>query len=161
MIARPEISRNERKTAERGAFEVGNFARFSRPGKNAQYRAHGPGLPCAFAVRAKFVAIGTSRGLTLVFDHFQEVRRVLGTASDDGVTSVDLSVSGDLVACGHASGKVALWDVIKGANLKTLDDAHGAPVAALRFYRDDQGRKRERNSQLQRLLSRPFSTRFG
>ena len=24
-----------------------------------------------------------------------------------------------------------------------------------------QGRKRERNSQLQRLLSRPFSTRFG
>jgi len=25
----------------------------------------------------------------------------------------------------------------------------------------DQGRKRERNSQLQRLISRPFSTRFG
>ena len=26
---------------------------------------------------------------------------------------------------------------------------------------DIQGRKRERNSQLQRLISRPFSTRFG
>ena len=43
-------------------------------GKNAQYRAHGPGLPRALSVRSKFVAVGTSRGLTLVFDHFQEVR---------------------------------------------------------------------------------------
>ena len=32
MIARPEISRNERKTTEIGAFEVGNFAPFSCPG---------------------------------------------------------------------------------------------------------------------------------
>ena len=32
MIARPKISRNERKPAERGAFEVGNFAPFSCPG---------------------------------------------------------------------------------------------------------------------------------
>ena len=32
MIARPKISRNERNTAERGAFEVGSFAPFSRPG---------------------------------------------------------------------------------------------------------------------------------
>ena len=32
MIARPKISRNERETAERGAFEVGNFAPFSCPG---------------------------------------------------------------------------------------------------------------------------------
>ena len=32
MIARPKISRNERKSAEKGAFEVGNFAPFSCPG---------------------------------------------------------------------------------------------------------------------------------
>ncbi|KAH8074042.1 glycosyl hydrolase [Aureococcus anophagefferens] len=32
MIARPKISRNERETTERGAFEVGNFAPFSCPG---------------------------------------------------------------------------------------------------------------------------------
>jgi hypothetical protein len=32
MIARPKISRNEWKTAESGAFEVGNFAPFSCPG---------------------------------------------------------------------------------------------------------------------------------
>ena len=32
MIARPRISQNERKTAEKGAFEVGNFALFCCPG---------------------------------------------------------------------------------------------------------------------------------
>ena len=32
MIARPKISRNEWKTAEIGAFEVGNFALFCCPG---------------------------------------------------------------------------------------------------------------------------------
>jgi len=31
MIARPKISRNEWKTVELGAFEVGNFAPVSRP----------------------------------------------------------------------------------------------------------------------------------
>jgi cardiolipin-specific phospholipase len=35
MIARPKISRNERKTAEIGAFEVGNFAPFCCPGFGA------------------------------------------------------------------------------------------------------------------------------
>ena len=32
MIARPKISRNEREMAEKGAFEVGNFAPFCCPG---------------------------------------------------------------------------------------------------------------------------------
>ena len=35
MIARPKISRNERKTTEIGAFEVGNFAPFCCPGEHA------------------------------------------------------------------------------------------------------------------------------
>ena len=35
MIARPKISRNERKTTEIGAFEVGNFAPFSCPGSSS------------------------------------------------------------------------------------------------------------------------------
>ena len=122
----------------RGPCVLESMAAISRQlGKNAQYRAHGPGPPTALAVHAKFVAVGTGRGLTLVFDHFQEVRRVLGASSDDGVTSVDLGAHADLVACGHASGKIALWDVIKGTLLKRLDDAHAAPVAALRFARDD------------------------
>ena len=39
MIARPKISRNERKTAEMRAFEVGNFAPFSCPGHRDVFRS--------------------------------------------------------------------------------------------------------------------------
>jgi hypothetical protein len=47
MIARPKISRNERKTTEIGAFEVGNFAPFSCPGPTSspRRRAGRPGRP--------------------------------------------------------------------------------------------------------------------
>ena len=38
MIARPKIGRNERKTTEIGAFEVGNVAPFSRPGASRTSR---------------------------------------------------------------------------------------------------------------------------
>jgi len=121
----------------RGVAKLDALAAVSRQlAKNAQYRAHGPGVARAVAVHSKFVAVGTSRGLALVFDHFQEVRQVLGTSSEDGVLTIDLSKSTDVLACGHASGRIALWDVIKGIAVKTVDDAHAAPVAALRFYSD-------------------------
>ena len=45
MIARPKISRNERKTTEIGAFEVGNFALLSCPGPGPRRRV--PRLPRA------------------------------------------------------------------------------------------------------------------
>ena len=41
MIARPKISRNERKTTEIGAFEVGKFAPFSCPGAAATWKRGG------------------------------------------------------------------------------------------------------------------------
>ncbi|KAK7254782.1 3',5'-cyclic-nucleotide phosphodiesterase [Aureococcus anophagefferens] len=59
--------------------------------------------------------------------------------------------------------------VSKGALIAAHRGAYNADVSPSRFggpldildCRDDQGSKRERNSQLQRLRSRPFSTRFG
>jgi tRNA-splicing endonuclease subunit Sen2 len=47
MIARPKISRNEWKTTEIGAFEVGNFAPFSCPGGGAARRTRGSRPTCA------------------------------------------------------------------------------------------------------------------
>ena len=52
-------------------------------------------------------------------------------------------------------------------DLRFILDASDSPANGLCFCagslasRAGQGRTRERNSQLQRLLSRPFSTRFG
>lgn len=119
----------------RCAVKVETLAAVSRQlGKNAQYRAHGPGLPSALTVRSKFVAVGTSRGLTLVFDHFEEVRRVLGAASggEDAVLCVDVSAD-SIVACGHASGRLVLWDVVKGSQATKAPLDFGTPLAATRF----------------------------
>ncbi|KAK7248552.1 hypothetical protein SO694_0016101 [Aureococcus anophagefferens] len=43
MIARPKISRNEWKTAEIGALEVGKFAPFSGPGTDGASSSESPG----------------------------------------------------------------------------------------------------------------------
>ena len=40
MIARPKISRNERKATELGAFEVGHVAPFSCPGGDPALGSH-------------------------------------------------------------------------------------------------------------------------
>ena len=56
MIARPKISRNEWKPAERGAFEVGNFAPLSCPGRRrrstATSRRSGASSRCSPCPRA-------------------------------------------------------------------------------------------------------------
>jgi hypothetical protein len=108
--------------------------------KNAQFQQHGPGLPTAVSVHSKFIAVGTSRSLVLVFDHFQEVRQVLGNtaeAKDDGpVTAIDVSRGSDYLVCGYCSGRIVLWDIMKGQSLKAISDAHAAPIASLRFWQD-------------------------
>ena len=84
--------------------------------KNAQYKQHGPGLPTTISVHSKFIAIGTSHGVILVFDHFQEVRVVLG--SKDGkqgtygaVTALDMSpTQGNPKKCSNK--RLLLWVVV-------------------------------------------------
>jgi len=104
-----------------------------------QYQ-HSPGLPTAVATHSKFLAIGTDRCLVLLFDHFQEVRQILGNTADaetDGaVTSVDISPNGECLVSGLASGKIVLWDLIKGVALRALPEAHASPIMAVRFYHE-------------------------
>ncbi len=53
----------------------------------------------------------------LVFDHFQEVRQVLGNTRDaeaDGaVTAIDVSPGSDFLICGYQSGRLVLWDIMQ------------------------------------------------
>ena len=51
--------------------------------------------------------------------------------------------------------------VIRGVNLQPAEGVSADPYLRVKLGSEVQGRTRERNSQLQRLLSRPFSTRFG
>jgi hypothetical protein len=129
-LSRGSASSQEQKPS--GALKVEQLKTASRQlAANARRPELGPGAPAALGASAKFVALGTSRGLALVFDHFQEVRRVLGTASTDAVKCVALE---DDVAClGHASGVLVLWDVVKGSQLRRVDDAFAVSVEKVEF----------------------------
>jgi len=111
--------------------------------RNAKYKQHGPGAATSMFVNAQFIAIGTVKGLIIIFDHSQEIRQVLGSASSPtqsrpatAVTSLVASINkggrggaaGTLLLCGYASGEIALWDMAKGVIVKLIDDLHMASV---------------------------------
>ncbi|RQM29302.1 hypothetical protein B5M09_011757 [Aphanomyces astaci] len=116
--------------------------------KNAEFRDNGPGSPTVVAIHPKFIAIGTSKSLVLVFDHFQNIRHVLrNTASfhegssepyNGPVTAIDVSPGSDFLVCGYHSGRIVLWDMLKGTALKVVSDAHECPVVSLLFLKDQK-----------------------
>eukprot|EP00736_Rhodelphis_marinus_P006372 Rmarinus@m.27921 len=93
------------------------------------------GLPTACAFHPKLIVVGTSHGLMLIFDHFQQLKTILGSAQGEygSVTSVDVSGSGDWIVCGHSKGAVVLWDMMNGQPLKTVTDAHSQSVLHAKF----------------------------
>jgi hypothetical protein len=119
--------------------------------KSEQQRGRGPGAPTALAVHSKYTAVGTAKGLVLVFDHMQAVFAVLGVAaaasaaaaasststgdssgssSAEAITALDMCAAADYLIAGSASGRVTLWDYVKGVVLKTVLDAHACAVTA-------------------------------
>ncbi|OQS02659.1 vacuolar protein sorting-associated protein 8 [Thraustotheca clavata] len=115
--------------------------------KNAEFRENGPGSPTVVAIHPKFIAIGTSKSLVLVFDHFQNIRHVLRNTSmdtnhdpysDGAVTAIDVSPGSDFLVCGYQSGRIVLWDMLKGTSLKVVADAHDCPVVSLLFMKDQK-----------------------
>jgi hypothetical protein len=105
--------------------------------KNASFRNHGPGVATVLSIHSKFIAVGTSRGLILLFDHEQEIRQVIGSAvgatarCTAGVSAIDISVNGSVLICGYDTGEVALWDVVKGNLLKRVTDVHSYPICRM------------------------------
>jgi hypothetical protein len=121
----------------------------SQLSRNAQFSQHGPGIATIVKITSKYIAIGTSRGLVLLFDNStQEMKQVLGshlTASVApivstntlsinnnsnnsnkilSITALDITVSGDIIICGYDNGELILWDVQKGTIIKRVDDLH-------------------------------------
>ncbi|KAL7682658.1 putative vacuolar protein sorting-associated protein 8, central [Plasmopara halstedii] len=127
----------------RGVVKVEPMEAISRQlRKNIEFKEYGPGSPTVVAIHSKFIAIGTSKGLVIIFDHFQNIRQVLGNINDadgDGpVTAVDVSPGSDYLVCGYQSGRIVLWDMIKGTSLKAVSDVHENPVVSLRFLKDQK-----------------------
>ncbi|PWN53237.1 hypothetical protein IE53DRAFT_384301 [Violaceomyces palustris] len=75
------------------------------------------GEPKVMAVAGGLVAVGMSKGWTVVFEFNQEIRCICGTdelAREGGqVTAVSFSSNHSFIGVGHASGHVALYDLAK------------------------------------------------
>ena len=86
-------------------------------------------------------ACGGCRLQVLVFDHFEEVRQVLQTSSsssgetDGAVTAIDVSRSNDYLVCGYLSGRIVLWDILRGHTLKSTTEMHSSPVTSVKFVK--------------------------
>ena len=104
-------------------------------------------LPTALAVSSRFIAVGTQRGIVLLFDLFEVLRQKLGadTHADNNfnareagaVTSIDLSLmNGEVLASGYTSGLLVVWDTIKGVILRTVSESHPSPITSVRFLTD-------------------------
>lgn len=108
--------------------------------RNATFKTHGPGTATALSVHDRFIAVGTARGLVLLFDQNQEIRQVVGALINsptarcfDSVTAIDINVPGTLLLCGYETGEITLWDLARGAILKRLLDLHSEAITRLRF----------------------------
>ncbi|KAG8527106.1 uncharacterized protein KY384_008535 [Bacidia gigantensis] len=103
------------------------------------------GRPTCIAISA-LIVLGTSRGMTLLFDYNQDLRSIIGPGTkaleSGAVTAVGISADHSIVASGHASGSIFTWEVAKPSkpflhiapasrSRKPLIDGHSPDAAVL------------------------------
>ena len=76
------------------------------------------GRPTVLAVSAS-IAIGTSKGLTVIFDYHQNLTATIGLGTKavecGSVTSLAVSADHSTIACGHANGHIFTWEIARPA----------------------------------------------
>ncbi|KAL9101082.1 MAG: hypothetical protein Q9163_003630 [Psora crenata] len=102
------------------------------------------GRPTCLAVSAS-IALGTSKGVILVFDYSQNLKSIMGPGTraveSGAVTSISISADHSTMAGGHASGNIFTWELAKPAKpflhitpverSKTPDNDGHSPDAAI------------------------------
>ncbi|XP_048390775.1 vacuolar protein sorting-associated protein 8 homolog isoform X1 [Stegostoma tigrinum] len=99
------------------------------------------GLPTAVVV-SNVIAVGTSHGLSLVFDPNQALRLCLGStavgAQYGAVSALSINSDCTRLLCGFAKGQITMWDLANGKLLRTITDAHPPGTAILHIkFTDD------------------------
>ncbi|KAL9012121.1 MAG: hypothetical protein Q9173_003088 [Seirophora scorigena] len=76
------------------------------------------GRPICIAISTT-IAMGTSKGIILVFDYNQNLKSIIGPGTraveSGAVTSISISADHSTVAGGHASGHIFTWELAKPA----------------------------------------------
>jgi hypothetical protein len=105
------------------------------------------GVATVAALHHKYIAVGTDRGVVMVFDHFESLVVALGQGLGQGagernrppqdargaVTALALTDHGEhlLALAGHHSGHLAVWDVSNKVLIKVLTDSATTPITAV------------------------------
>ncbi|RYG65433.1 hypothetical protein EON64_11915 [archaeon] len=82
--------------------------------RNVSFETHGPGTGSAYCVCPKYIGIGTMKGFIILFDHKQEIRRVLNTSQSVSlkschITSLACISDGSMIASGYKQGEFILY----------------------------------------------------
>ena len=76
------------------------------------------GRPTCIAIAAS-IALGTSKGIILVFDYNQNLKSIIGLGTkaveSGSVTSISISADHSTIAGGHASGSIFTWEAARPA----------------------------------------------
>lgn len=76
------------------------------------------GRPTCIVIAAS-IALGTSKGIILVFDYNQNLKSVIGPGTkaieSGSVTSISISADHSTIAGGHASGNIFTWEAARPA----------------------------------------------
>lgn len=94
------------------------------------------GTPTCIDVSTNFIAIGTSLGHVVLFDHFQQVRCIIGkgTQEENGrVYSLSVSADSEWLLVGHHSGVINLWNIDNQKKLKHFQNQSKSPITYLEF----------------------------
>jgi hypothetical protein len=122
--------------------------------RNALYKHHGPGAATAIHVCDSGFFVGTANGSVLIFNRKHEIRKVLGSSSQDAggnveaaaavggaggagvikdpVTFIDVAARAGILATAHASGQINLWDLAKGEVIYIVRDIHTTNITYLK-----------------------------
>lgn len=94
------------------------------------------GLPTALEI-SSLIAIGTSRGLVLLFDLNQVLKLYITTESKDAISALSLNNTCDRLLVGDSSGLILMYDT-NGKLLRQITDAHpaGNAILSLKFTDD-------------------------
>jgi len=120
--------------------------------RNSNFDQYGPGKAVCFCVCPKFIGIGTERGYVLLFDHKQEIKRVLShpsisvmNSTEENktkfnmllVTCLDNSFDGNCLVVGYKTGDIIFWDCAKGSIMKQIFSDQGCFLCIQFVYNID------------------------
>ncbi|CAK8692883.1 unnamed protein product [Clavelina lepadiformis] len=99
------------------------------------------GRPTTLAASSMF-AVGTARGLVLLFDASQAMKFCLGStkigSKYGSVTALTFNSDSTRILVGYAKGEILMYDITSGKLLRTITDAHppGSAVLHVKFTDD-------------------------